>query len=213
MNTVTIFATRTYLPLMLVRAGRWVLMGAVLALLVGARPTPARASLVMALDLAELVGRSDHIAVVDVVSVHSAWDPKHERILSTIQLDVLETWKGPATPATRMTIVQPGGTVGDITMVVFGLSKFQPGERTLLFMRGSVGAASVVGMAQGKRPIFRDVPTGRWMADGPDRAGALFVGPNGAPIKPGAVSAENPFRRRPLDELRQDVRGILKAAR
>jgi hypothetical protein len=205
MNAVTIRGSRTYFTAMVVRVARWALMGAALALLVGGTSTPARASLVMALDLTELVGRSDHIAVVDVVSVQSAWDAKHERILSTIQLDVVETWKGPATPATRMTIVQPGGTVGDITMVVFGLSKFQPGERTLLFMRGAMGAASVVGMAQGKRPLFREAPTGRWMADGPDRAGALFLGPDGGPIKPGAVSAENP--------LRQDVRGIVKAAR
>jgi len=38
------------------------------------------------LDLTELVQRSDHIAVAEVLSVPSAWDAKGDRILSTITL-------------------------------------------------------------------------------------------------------------------------------
>ena len=37
----------------------------------------------------------------------------HERILTTIDLAVVESWKGGAAPATHFTVVQPGGTVGD----------------------------------------------------------------------------------------------------
>jgi hypothetical protein len=186
-------------------------LGVVVIVAVVAAAAPVRASLMVALDLSELVRRSEHIAVADVVSVESAWDAKHERILSTIKLDVVEAWKGPATPATRITIVQPGGTVDDITMVVFGMSQFRPGERSLFFLRGTMAAAAVVGMAQGKRALTRDPATGRWMAEGPDRSGVAFVRPPGAAGVAAAIDYE--LRRRPLDELHEDVRTLLKAAR
>ena len=54
----------------------------------------ARASLVLALDLPTLVSRADHVAVVDVVSVKADWDAQHEQILTTIDLAVVESWKG-----------------------------------------------------------------------------------------------------------------------
>ena len=105
---------------------------------------PATASLVVALDTPTMVQRADQVAVVDVVSVSSAWDETHEHILTTIDLAVVESWKGPMTPATHIKLVQPGGTVGDISMVVHGMTRFVPGERALVFLRGEVGSASVV---------------------------------------------------------------------
>jgi hypothetical protein len=174
---------------------------------------PAAASLVLALELDEMVRRADHIAVADVVSVRSDWDEKHERILTTVQLDVVESWKGPATPATRITIVQPGGTVGDISMVVFGMSQFKAGERSVLFLRGTMAGAAVLGMAQGKRLVHRD-PTGRWMAEAPDRRGAQFVkAPNasGAGVTP-LPPNDAGFRQRPLDEFKRDVQTLMKAS-
>ncbi|HET6282382.1 MAG TPA: hypothetical protein VFH73_15555 [Polyangia bacterium] len=170
----------------------------------------AYGSLVMALDLPALVAKSDHIAVADVLSVRAAWDERHERIESTIELAVVETWKGAMAPASHLTIVQAGGTVGDITMVVFGMSQFKAGERSLIFARGPVSSASVVGMSQGKRPLRREDPTGRWIVDGPDTSGVKLVRPQpqvspATPVPPALV------RARPLEELRDEVRGILKA--
>ena len=122
---------------------------------------PAGASLVLSLDLKELVQRADRIAIVDVVSVESAWDARHERILSTIRLRVAESWKGgpgatPATGGDEVTVVQEGGSVDGLTMTVLGMTKFSPGERALVFLRGSATRAQVVGMAQGKRPMTLD---------------------------------------------------------
>ncbi|HVR64463.1 MAG TPA: hypothetical protein VMU50_21330 [Polyangia bacterium] len=189
-------------------------LAALTTIFVATAAVPARASLMVPLDLTELVRRSDHIAVADVVSVQAAWDAKHERILSTIKLSVVEAWKGSATPATRITIVQPGGTVGDITMVVFGMSQFQPGERALLFLRGTMGAAAVVGMTQGKRPVTRDLATGKWMAQGPDRSGVVFTRPVGSGDPAAAVATpESALRPRTLDEIHEDVRTLIKAAR
>jgi hypothetical protein len=167
----------------------------------------AHASLVIALDLPAMVEHADHVAVVDVASVSAAWDDKHERILTTIDLAVVEAWKGPMTPASHVKVVQPGGTVGDIQMTVFGMSQFTPGERALVFLRGTPQAASVVGMAQGKRLVRRDAGTGRWMVHAPERAGASFV------LAPQASKATTPpvfeTRLRGLDELRAEVRGLV----
>ena len=194
--------------IMLVRAPK--VLSALALVFVAASVVPAGASLMAPLDLTELVRRSDHIAVADVVSVQSAWDAKHERILSTITLSVVEAWKGPATPATRITIVQPGGTVDDTTMVVFGMSQFQHGERSLLFLRGTIGSAAVVGMAQGKRPLTRDPTTGKWIAEGPDRRGVAFTRLAGSSGDP-AAAIESALRRRTLDQMREDLRAIIKA--
>jgi hypothetical protein len=169
----------------------------------------AHASLVVALDLPTMVDRSDHVAVVDVASVSAAWDDKHERILTTIDLAVVETWKGPMAPAAHVKVVQPGGAVGDIQMTVFGMSQFTPGERALVFLRGAPTAASVVGMAQGKRLVRRDLATGRWMVHAPDRAGASFVR---APAPTTATPPVFETRLRGLDDLRAEVRGLVGRA-
>jgi len=165
---------------------------------------PARASLVLALDLPTMVSRADHVAVVDVASVKADWDARHEQILSTIDLVVVESWKGGAAPGSHLTVVQLGGTVGDLTQTVHGMTRFAPGERAVVFLAGRSDHASVVGMAQGKRQVHRDSATGRLFVHTPDRAGATF-------IRTTPTSATAPvfeLRARPLDDLRADVRGL-----
>ncbi|HVU49373.1 MAG TPA: hypothetical protein VHL80_01740 [Polyangia bacterium] len=175
---------------------------------------PARASLVVALDLPTMVERSDLVAVVDVTAVSAAWDEKHERILTTIDLSVVESWKGSMATASHIKIVQPGGHVGDIQMTVFGMSQFSPGERSLVFLRGTPAAASVVGMAQGKRLVRRDATTGRWMVHAPSRQGATFVRAPAPSASPATTSSTPPVfetKLRGLDELRAEVRGLVGA--
>jgi hypothetical protein len=165
----------------------------------------SHASLVLALDTTELTKRADHIAVADVISVQSAWDQSHKKIFTTIELSVVESWKGGAKPASHITVVQPGGTVGDIAMTVFGMSQFTPGERTLVFLRGTTGAAGVVGMSQGKRPMSRDAGSGKWTVGTASNAGLERVQAKG---KTGAAEVEGP---RSLDDMRGQVQQILKA--
>jgi hypothetical protein len=164
----------------------------------------AGASLILALDLPSLVSRAENVAVVDVMSVKSAWDARHERILTTVDLAVVESWKGPMAPATHVSVVQRGGTVDDTEMIVFGMPRFAAGERTLVFLAGRPDHAFVVGMAQGKRLVQREATTGRWMVHVPDRAGATFVPPS--PATPAAPVFE--IRARPLEELRDQVKAL-----
>jgi hypothetical protein len=173
-------------------------------------PRPAGASLVIALDTPGMLQQADHVAVVDVGSVTAAWDETHEHILTTVDLTVVESWKGPMVPASHIKIVQPGGTVGDISMVVHGMTRFAPGQRALIFLRGAPTSASVVGMSQGMRLVRRDAATGRWMVNAPDAAGASYVRPRTTTTTPAPGAAPIFERRvRPLDDLRVEIRDLM----
>lgn len=175
----------------------------------------ANASIVMALDLPALVQQADHIALVDVVSQRSDWDVKHERILSTIDLKVVERWKGQVSSGEdRITIVQPGGTVGDLTMTVTGLSTFTPGERALVFLRGTTASAHVLGLSQGKRLVRYETASKKWLVHAPDlRQTTLVKPPVASPVH--GTSAAQTVRALPgvretgLDDFRAEVKALL----
>lgn len=145
----------------------------------------ARASIMIALDLPTLVQEADHIAVVEVGEVKSAWDARHERIYSTIELKVVEKMKSPAGESAaagekHLTVVQAGGTVGDIRMTVTGMGTFVPGERSLVFLRGPANQAQVVGMTQGIRSMRYEAAAGRWLVTPPDLRQAKLLRPPSA---------------------------------
>ena len=180
-------------------------LGTVAAVAVIGRPLSAWASVIVELDTPNMVRRADHVAVVDVVAARAAWDDKHERIVSTIELSVVETWKGTNMSAARLTVVQPGGTVGDLTMVVVGMPRFSPGERALVFLAGPAHHATVVGMTQGKRRVRRGVLSQQPIVEAPARAGYSFI--RGA--APGAATRRILAPARSLDDMRAEVRALV----
>jgi hypothetical protein len=160
----------------------------------------ATASLVRALDLPGLVAEADQIVVADVLSVEAAWDLQRRAIHTTVSVGVRENWKGQSPGEGRITIRQLGGTVGEIEMKVHGMPRFEKGERSLLFLRGS----HVVGMAQGKRNLRWVNERKRWRVDGGDNDSAVTIDARGklftAPREPALD----------LDELRDRVRGLVE---
>ena len=58
----------------------------------------------------------------------AAWNAAHDRIITTVDLTVVDCWKGAAAPATHLQVVQPGGTVGEIEMRVDGMPHFRVGR-------------------------------------------------------------------------------------
>lgn len=72
-----------------------------------------RASLLRAMSLGELTNAADRIVVGTVSSVHAAWDLQHRKIISTIEVDIEESWKGPAN-ALAVTTVFKSKTTGEI---------------------------------------------------------------------------------------------------
>ena len=136
----------------------------------------SQASLLRAMSLGELANAADRIVVGNVVSVNAAWDAQHRRILSTIEVDVEESWKGPAAANRHITIVQPGGSVGDMEMAVQGMPGFSVGEKSVLFLQGQV-RFQVAGMGQGKRALTWNETSKQWLAEAPDIEGVVEVGP------------------------------------
>ena len=158
----------------------------------------------VALDLETMVARADNVAVVDVVSVTAAWDERHEQILSTITLTVVESWKGPAAPATRLVVVQPGGTRRRHRADGARHDPVLARRTRRRLLAGDPRTRPVVGMAQGKRVVRRDATSGRFLVHAPDRAGATFV--RTAPAS--GTSPVFDMRARPLEDLRTDVRTL-----
>jgi hypothetical protein len=177
---------------------------------------PATASIVRALELPDMVQQADHIAVVDVISQRSDWDAKHERIFSTVELKVVERWKGQSeTAEDHLTIIQPGGTVGDLTMTVTGLSAFSPGERAVVFLRGAAHNARVLGLSQGKRPMRYDATARTWWIKQASRRDVTLVKTPGAtnPVSTPASVTPNRLQSRVqqtgLDDFRTEVRALI----
>jgi hypothetical protein len=167
---------------------------------------PARASMVLAMDLGTLTQNADRIVVGEVTSVQSAWDKKHERILTTVQIKVAELWKGQMPAGGVVTIVQPGGVADGIEMRVHGMPQFLQGERAVVFLRGGTTTAghSVVGMGQGKRGLAFDAASKRWLVDGGDRSAAVNIDAKG---RPQPALPEVPL---PLDDLRKRISTMVK---
>ena len=137
-------------------------------------------ALTIKLSLAELTDMADTVVVGTVVSSSSQWNAEHNNIYTEVVVSVTDSLKGSAGNKT-ITIIVPGGTVGDITQWVEDTSTFEAGEQVGLFLEdlniakvsqmgldtafrmaadGSVGR--IIGGLQGKQSLAKDnQPPGR----------------------------------------------------
>lgn len=184
-------------------AMRWLFLWASLVAL-GAAAAPAAASVTLALDLRELVERSDRVVVGSVLRQEARWDARR-RIVTDVTVEVEQTMKGE--PAREIVVRRLGGAIGELGMRVEGEPDFTDGQRAVLFARrlGS-GALRPVGMGQGVLPI--DV-----RPDGIER-----VLPNAAGLSlverlPGNTFAPAPpaiLHPRPLSDVLAEIRRIVE---
>jgi hypothetical protein len=166
--------------------------------------SPARATLALALELPQLTRLSDRVVLAEVLSVSSAWTASRDTIVSTIDLTVRETWKGPLSPDGRLSLVQVGGQVGEVVVRVPGQAQFTVGERAVLFLRGEPGSEHLVGLGQGKWPLRFDARTSAWIADPGDRSVAVQVG------RDGQMRPAKGTRSMGLATLRKKVRALAR---
>jgi len=145
------------------------LVGFVAALLL---PLHVNGSILRDMTLAEMVRDADDIVVCTVLSVASQWDKGHRTISTSVRLKVSENWKGSPPKDGVLTLVQAGGSVGDLEMSVQGMPEFTSGERSVLFLHGGA-RRFVVGMSLGKRPLRFDAATKQWMVGPASRKGIL----------------------------------------
>lgn len=108
------------------------------------------------LSVEEMVLRADRILVGIVVDLKSEWNNERTLIYTYATVAVEDHIKG--TPdQMEVTVMVPGGQVGDVGASVSGVAEFGKGEKVLLFLEeGKAGAFHILGGFQGKLVIYGD---------------------------------------------------------
>lgn len=174
------------------------------ALLAAVLWLPAGATSVIGVDLDQLTRQSDVVVHGTVKGKESRWSGDGRRILTDVQIEVRESFKG--SPARTVTVQQPGGVVGDIGQRVDGLATFDVGEEVVVFLeRWGTQRFQVTAAAQGKFRVERSSDGTRVFAV-PDRnADADLVDAAGR-------ATGSRLQTLDLSELRDRVRATLRAA-
>jgi len=140
-------------------------------LLVAASPTLATS--VQPPDFPQLVARAASVFRGEVVSLRSELVTRgpDRAIFTRVTFRVSEVIRGAALPV-EVTLEFLGGTVGDLTLEVAGMPRFEPGGREIVFVeRAGPQICPLVAMAYGRYRVLLDA------------AGAEFVArDNGAPL-------------------------------
>lgn len=125
-----------------------------LALVLSLVPLTAEATLAEAKTFDEKVENAASIVVGRCVSKESRWDAARQWILTYHRFEVEKAIKG--VPARDLTIVIPGGTVGEITQDAVGVPKFEIGDEHVLFVRNTQAGPTVLYFDQGTYRLVRD---------------------------------------------------------
>ncbi|HUW95946.1 MAG TPA: matrixin family metalloprotease, partial [Anaerolineae bacterium] len=106
------------------------------------------------LSLEELVNRATRIVRGTVIDTSAQWNADHSRIYTYVTLRPIEYVKGTARVGDVVFAV-PGGTVGELTLLVSDVPVFREGEETVVFLRDEY--FQVVGWRQGKYTVEQGV--------------------------------------------------------
>jgi hypothetical protein len=175
---------------------------ATLLLLAAAFAPAARASMVEALDLAELVRNADQVVVARVIAQESHYD-EHGRIVTDVHMQVEHSEKGHDAPGAIVVVRRLGGVVDGIGMRVEGEPSFEEGELVLLFgsRRSGHDVLWPVGMSQGAMQVFeRDGE--RWVRSQAGNLALVEKGSRGQ-LRPARAALTEPRR---LEDLLTEIR-------
>jgi hypothetical protein len=133
---------------------RWTLAALALGLAtLLAAPSPA--TVIIKLDLLQLVGRADAIFVGKTIKIYSHWSEDRRHIVTDHTFQVERGLRG--TRAGQLVVVRSlGGAVDGIGMRVSGSPSFQVGDQALLFTDVRGRHRYVTGMEQGALRVSLD---------------------------------------------------------
>lgn len=76
-------------------------------------------------------------------------------VVTRVEIESRSTWKG--SPTNRITVTQPGGTLGNRRVVIPGAPSFDPGEEVVVFLSlNPRGEWLTLDLAQGKFSVDRN---------------------------------------------------------
>jgi hypothetical protein len=122
----------------------------------------ANATTVIPPTFEEMTDRAELIFVGKVVSSRAEWRTvgTNRVIFTLVEFERQEVLKGEA--GVSVTLQFLGGTVGDVTLEIAGVPKFNAGDREFLFVEGNgVQFCPLVGVFHGKFGVRKDEKTGR----------------------------------------------------
>src|SRR4051812_4007160 len=131
----------------------------------------AHATLARAVPFDEKVENASAIILGKVAGTRSEWDAEHRWIVTYTTFKVEDTMKGAASP--ELTVITPGGTVGNIQQETIGVPAFQKDQDNIVFTKDTPHGKTVlffdqgaydVGEAAGDR-IVSPRPTGAVLVD------------------------------------------------
>src|ERR1043166_9545562 len=125
-----------------------------ITLAVSLAATDAHATLQRAVAFDDKVDQAVAIVLGKVVRTHSQWDPSHRWILTYSTFTVEQTMKGTA-PA-EVTVVTPGGTVGNVVQSTIGIRPFREGDENVIFIKNTTAGPTVLYFDQGAYDVTDD---------------------------------------------------------
>ncbi|MFZ2490072.1 MAG: hypothetical protein WA208_01170 [Thermoanaerobaculia bacterium] len=168
---------------------------AVLALAATLVPLAAEGAISRAVSFDEKVGNAASVIVGKCLRTEARWDPSGRFILTYATFQVERALKGQ--PTSQMTVVVPGGKVGNVYQDSAGIPSFEAGDERVLFIRDSSVGPTVAFFDQGTYDLVRDARGERMVR--PVFSEAVYVDTQ----RGVAVPAESP---RPLRQFERDIR-------
>jgi hypothetical protein len=108
-------------------------------------------------DVESLTAAADAVVHAQVVRQSSAFGVRGGQIFTTVVLRPIETWKGEIGP--QLSVLVPGGAVGELSQTVSGAAEFRDGEEVVVFLRHRAnGVYSVEQLALGKFAVGAALP-------------------------------------------------------
>ena len=138
------------------------------------------ASSAVQLDVPSLTRAASDVLRIRVISTRCVWTDEHRRIVTLVEVEVLESWKGSAKGT--LTVVQPGGELDGIGQRVTGVAPLALREEAVLFLEPEGQLRRVVGLAQGVYRVERSA--GATQATPARASGLSLVSATGSPLQP-----------------------------
>jgi hypothetical protein len=164
--------------------------------------TDAHATLQRAIEFDQKVDEAAAIVLAKVARTHSQWDPSHRWILTYSTFTVEQTLKGSA-PA-EVTLVTPGGAVGNVIQSTIGIRPFREGDENVVFIKNTSSGPTVLYFDQGAYDVKADDRGEKMIV--PVSTGAVHIDPQ----RGTAVESERP---RTMRDFTRDVHDSMERVR
>jgi hypothetical protein len=109
--------------------------------------------------ITDLTQKASNIIIGKVVDKKSGWNKNKTRIYTYTTVEVAKDIKG-VTSSKAITIMTPGGVVGEVGLKIVGTEQYEIGEQIVIFLDKDDDRYSAVGTIQGKFNIVKDGVTG-----------------------------------------------------